>query len=66
MTYMSVLVMTTAAAVVVVVVAVVDTLTGSVFASEMSKHAVSPREVMFTTDAKHDDQLSKVKSSFYK
>jgi hypothetical protein len=52
--------------VVVVVVAVVDTLTGSVFASEMSKHAVSPREVIFTTDAKHDDQLSKVKSSFYK
>ena len=44
----------------------VDTLTGSVFVSKMSKHGVSPREGLVTTDAKHDDQLSKVKSSSYK
>ena len=36
-------------------------LTGSVFVSKMSKHGVSPREGLVTTDAKHDDQLSKVK-----
>ena len=30
-------------------------LTGSVFFSKMSKHDVSPREVLVTTDAKHDD-----------
>ena len=41
-------------------------LTGSVFVSKMSKHDVSPREGLVTTDAKHDDQLSKVKSSSYK
>jgi len=38
-------------------------LTGSVFVSKMSKHDVSPPEGLVTTDAKHDDQLSKVKSS---
>jgi hypothetical protein len=36
-------------------------LTGSVFVSKMSKHDVSPREGLVTTDAKHDDQLSKIK-----
>ena len=36
-------------------------LTGSVFVSKMSKHDVSPREDLVTTDAKHDDQFSKVK-----
>jgi len=36
-------------------------LTGSVFVSKMSKHNVSPREGLVTTDAKHDDQLSKIK-----
>ena len=40
-------------------------LTGSVFVSRMSKHDVSPREGIVTTDAKHDDQLSKVKYSSY-
>ena len=44
----------------------VDTLTGSVFVSKMFKHDVSPREGLVTTDAKRDDQLSKVKSSSYK
>ena len=44
----------------------VDTLTGSVFASKMSKHDVPPREGLVTTDAKHDDQLLKIKSSSYK
>ena len=38
-------------------------LSGSVFVSKMSKHDVSTREVLVTTDAKHDDHLSKVKSS---
>jgi hypothetical protein len=41
-------------------------LTGSVFVSKMSKHDVSPREGLVTTDAKHDDQLLKIKSSSYK
>jgi hypothetical protein len=41
-------------------------LTGSVFVSKMSKHDVSPREGLVTTDAKHDDQLSKLKFSSYK
>jgi hypothetical protein len=41
-------------------------LTGSMFVSKMSKHGISPREGLVTTDAKHDDQLSKVKSSSYK
>jgi hypothetical protein len=41
-------------------------LTGSVFVSKISKHDVSPREGLVTTDAKRDDQLSKVKSSSYK
>ena len=40
-------------------------LTGSVFVSKMSKHGVSPWEGLVTTDAKHDDQSSKVKSSSY-
>ena len=40
-------------------------LTGSVFVSKISKHDVSPREGLVTTDAKRDDQLSKVKSSSY-
>ena len=40
-------------------------LTGSVFVSKMTKHDVSPREGLVTTDAKHDDQLSKVKFSSY-
>ena len=40
-------------------------LTGSVFVSKMLKHDVSPREGLVTTDAKHDDQSSKVKSSSY-
>jgi hypothetical protein len=44
----------------------VDTLSGSVFVSKMSKHDVSPREGLVTTDTKHDDHLSKVKSSSYK
>ena len=35
-------------------------LTGSVFVSKISRHDVSPREGLVTTDAKHDDQLSKV------
>jgi hypothetical protein len=39
----------------------VDTLTSSVSVSKMSKHGVSPREGLVTTDTKHDDQLSKVK-----
>jgi hypothetical protein len=55
------------AAVVVVAVAVmVDTHDGSVFVSKMSKHGVSPREGLVTTDAKYDDQLLKVRSSSYK
>jgi hypothetical protein len=33
---------------------------------KMSKHDVSPREGLVTTDAKHDDQLLKIKSSSYK
>jgi hypothetical protein len=41
-------------------------LTGFVLVSKMSKHDVSPREGFVTTDAKHDDQLSKVRSSSYK
>ena len=41
-------------------------LTGSVFVSKMSKHDVSPREGLVTTDAKHDEQLLKIKSSSYK
>ena len=41
-------------------------LTGSVFVSKMYKHDVSPREGLVTTDAKHDDQLLKIKSSSYK
>ena len=41
-------------------------LTDSVFVSKMSKHDVSPREDLVTTAAKHDDHLSKVKSSPYK
>ena len=41
-------------------------LNGSVFVSKMSKHGVSPREGLVTTDAKHDDHLSKVKYSSYK
>ena len=36
-------------------------LTAAEFVSKMSKHGVSPREGLVTTDAKHDDQLSKVK-----
>ena len=40
-------------------------LTGSVFVWKMSKHYVSPREGLVTIDAKHDDQLSKVKFSSY-
>jgi hypothetical protein len=36
-------------------------LTSSVSVSKMSKHGVSPREGLVTTDTKHDDQLSKVK-----
>jgi hypothetical protein len=36
-------------------------MTGSVFVSKMSKHDVSPREGLVTTDAKYDDQLSKIK-----
>jgi hypothetical protein len=38
-------------------------LNGSVFVSKMSKQDFSHREGLVTTDAKHDDQLSKVKSS---
>jgi hypothetical protein len=30
-------------------------LIGSVFVSKMSKHGVSPREDLVTTDAKHDE-----------
>ena len=41
-------------------------LTGSVFVSKMSKHDFFPRAGLVTTDAKHDDQLSKVKFSSYK
>ena len=41
-------------------------LNGSVVVSKMSKQDVSHREGLVTTDAKHDDQLSKVKSSTYK
>jgi hypothetical protein len=33
-------------------------LTGSVFVSKMSKHGVSPREGLVTTDEKHDDHGS--------
>ena len=39
-------------------------LTDSVFVSKMSKHDVSPREGLVTTDTKHDDQLSKIKFLF--
>jgi hypothetical protein len=62
--YMSVLVMMAAA--VDTHDGSVDTLSGSVFVSKMSKHDVSPREGLVTTDTKHDDHLSKVKSSSYK
>jgi hypothetical protein len=41
-------------------------LSGAVFVSKMSKHDVSPREGLVTTDAKHDNHLSKVKSSSFK
>jgi hypothetical protein len=67
--------LTTGISVLVMMAASVDTHDGSVdtvdwfvFVSKMSKHEVSPREGLVTTDAKHDhdDQLSKVKFSSYK
>jgi hypothetical protein len=52
----------------VIMAATVDTPDGSVdtvdwfrVVLKMSKHGVSPREGLVTTDSKHDDQLSKVK-----
>jgi hypothetical protein len=53
--------------VLVMMAAAVDTHNGSVDTvdwfrvSKISKHDVSSREGLVTTDAKHDDQLSKVK-----
>jgi hypothetical protein len=51
----------------VMMAATVDTPDGSVdtvdwfrVVLKMSKHGVSPREGLVTTDSKHDDQLSKV------
>ena len=58
--------------VLVMMAAAVDTHNGSVDTvdwfrvSKISKHDVSSREGLVTTDAKHDDQLLKIKSSSYK
>jgi hypothetical protein len=44
----------------------VDTVDWFRVVLKMSKHGVSPREGLVTTDAKYDDQLLKVRSSSYK